>query len=198
MRIGITAPFFLWFVPVFSRLRVCQFLLSCLVSSYFFVCLLSMVFLSSTPFQYLQAFTVAELVRFIVSCQCALPHKRRVCAVLFPLKFPSLCSWFVIFSDVYVMFPSPHKSRVCAVLFHRLPSRLHAWLLIFNIQLCFCYAGQYRAITSRISSVPVQFARFCFSLYHSAAWLLSWQSASLLCGRSRVRSPDGTNTQGLK
>ena len=27
---------------------------------------------------------------------------------------------------------------------------------------------------------------------------LSWQSASLLCGRSKVRAPDRTNTQGLK
>ena len=121
--------------------------------------------------------------------------------MLFPLKFSSVCSWFVIFSDVYVMCASPHKSWVCAGLFPRLPSRLHACLLVqFNIPLSFCYAGLYSAITSRIPPAPVQFAHFCFALFNSAAWL---RIAQLVERHSAVRvvvfrTPSRTKTQGLK
>ena len=79
----------------------------------------------------------------VIFVLCALPHKHRVCAVLFPsapLKFTPF--WFSLFYSVcFCCACFAQQAPVCAVIFPRLPSNLHALLFaLYYLDLSLCSA----------------------------------------------------------
>ena len=138
------------------------------------------------------------LLLLVTHALCSLPHRHRVCAVLFPSAPPEFTPFcFSLFYGVCFCYECfAHPAPVCAVIFSRAPSNLQAYFLLCII-LCSAFFPSLTWIWSICLVCFISHClQWCYFLGPCRFWMIMF-SFAFFCNLARVFCLEASSSAGL-